>query len=70
MQGHWDLDLNKLGKRPQGMLHTKIQASEPNGSQKEDFLLFSTHFYDSNLGLSGSGPRIFLIFPSISMIQT
>ena len=34
----WDLHLNKLGKGPhQAMLHTKFQASEPSGSEEEDF---------------------------------
>ena len=34
------------------MLHTLFQASEASGSGEEDFLIFSTYFYDSNLGLS------------------
>ena len=37
MWGHLalrDLHLNKLGKGP---LHTKFQASKPNGSKAEDF---------------------------------
>ena len=32
------------------MLHTKFQASEPSGSKEEDFLIYSIHFYGSNLG--------------------
>ena len=32
------------------------QASEARGSEEEDFLIFSTHYYDSNLGLSEAGP--------------
>ena len=35
-----DLHLNKLGKGPLAMLHTKFQASKPNGSEKENFLIF------------------------------
>ena len=35
-----DLHLNKLGKGPQAMLHTKFQASKPSGSEKENFLIF------------------------------
>ena len=37
------------------MLHTEFQASEPSDSEEEDFLILSTYFYDSNLGLSGAG---------------
>ena len=33
------------------MLHTLFRASE-----KEEFWIFSTYFYDSNLGLSRMGP--------------
>ena len=33
------------------MLYTKFQASEPSGSEEEDFLIYiSMHFYGSNLG--------------------
>ena len=33
------------------MLHTEFQASEPSGSEEEDFLIFFLiHFYDLNLG--------------------
>ena len=35
------------------MLQTKFQTSEASGSEEEDFWIFSTYFYDSNLGLSG-----------------
>ena len=38
------------------MLQTKFQTSEASGSEEEDFWIFSTYFYDSNLGLSGAGP--------------
>ena len=31
------LDLNKLVKDQQAMLHTKSQISEPRGSEEEDF---------------------------------
>ena len=31
------------------MLHTKFQASEPLGSQGEDFLIFLCYFYGSKL---------------------
>ena len=37
------------------MLQTKFQTSEASGSEEEDFWIFSTYFYDSNLGLSGAG---------------
>ena len=36
------------------MLHTRFQASEASGYE-EDFLIFSTYFYGSNLGLSKCG---------------
>ena len=45
-----------LIKDHQAMLQTKFQTSEARGSEEEDFLIFSTYFYDSNLGLSGVGP--------------
>ena len=36
--GPWDLHLNKLGKGPLGnAIYTKFQASEPSGSEEEDF---------------------------------
>ena len=38
------------------MLQTKFQTSEASGSEEEDFWIFSTYFYDSNLGLSMAGP--------------
>ena len=38
------------------MLHTLFQTSEASGSEGADFLIFSTYFYDLNLGLSGKGP--------------
>ena len=42
------------------MLHTEFQASEPSGSEEEDFLIFSIffyiYFYDLNLGPPGAGP--------------
>ena len=40
------------------MLHTEFQASEPSGSEEEDFLIFFffIHFYDLNLGPPGAGP--------------
>ena len=44
------------------ILYTKFQASEASGSETGDFfhiayvILFPTHFYDSNLGLSRAGP--------------
>ena len=38
------------------MLQTKFQTSEASGSEEADFWIFSTYFYDSNLGLSGAGP--------------
>ena len=41
------------------MLHTKFQASEPRGSE-EDFLIFFTYFYGSNLGPPCAGPSWFL----------
>ena len=37
------------------MLQTKFQTSEASGSEEEDFWIFYTYFYDSNLGLSGGG---------------
>ena len=43
-------------KDHQAMLQTKFQTSEASGSEEEDFWIFSTYFYDSNLGLSGAGP--------------
>ena len=30
------------------MLHTQFQVSEASVSEEEDFLIFSTYFYDSN----------------------
>ena len=39
------------------MLHTEFQASEPSGSEEEDFLIFFyIYFYDFNLGPPGAGP--------------
>ena len=39
------------------MLHTEFQASEPSGSEEEDFLnIFFIHFYDLNLRPPGAGP--------------
>ena len=39
------------------MLHTEFQASKPNSSEEEDFLIFFfIHFYDLNLGPPGAGP--------------
>ena len=39
------------------MLHTEFQASEPSGSEEEDFLIFFfIYFYDLNLGPPGAGP--------------
>ena len=39
------------------MLHTEFQASEPSGSEEENFLiLFYIYFYDLNLGPPGAGP--------------
>ena len=38
------------------MLHSEFQASEPSGSEEEDFLIFFIHFYDLNLGLLSAGP--------------
>ena len=38
------------------MLQTKFQTSEASGSEEEDFRIFSTYFYDSNLGLSFCAP--------------
>ena len=32
------------------MLYTKFQASEPSGSEEEDFLIYFYAFYGSNLG--------------------
>ena len=43
-------------KDHQAMLQTKFQTSEASGSEEEDFRIFSTYFYDSDLGLSGAGP--------------
>ena len=37
------------------MLHTSFQAYEAVVYEEEDFLIFSTYFYESNLGLSGVG---------------
>ena len=34
----------KLVKDHQAMLHTKFQASKPNGSEEEDFSIFSVYF--------------------------
>ena len=31
------------------MLHTKCQAAEPSGSEVEDFIFLSVHFYGSSL---------------------
>ena len=43
------------------MLHNKFQASEPSGSEEEDFLIFFfMYFYDSNQGTPGPGPSWFL----------
>ena len=38
------------------MLYTKFQASEPSGSEEEDFLYFSMYFNGSHLRPSGKGP--------------
>ena len=38
------------------MLHTEFQASEPIGSEEENFLIFYMYFYGLNLGPSGAGP--------------
>ena len=38
------------------MLHTEFQASEPSGSEEDDFLVFFLYFYDLNLGPPGAGP--------------
>ena len=37
------------------MLHTKFQASKPNGSEEEDFEFFY-YFYGLNLGPPAAGP--------------
>ena len=47
------------------MLHTKFQASEPSGSEEEDFWIFeyiSMNFYGSNPGPTGLGPSWTLHF--------
>ena len=31
------------------MLRTKCQAAEPSGSEEEDFIFLSVHFYGSSL---------------------
>ena len=51
-----DLDLHCKLEDYQAMLQTKFQTSEASGSEEEDFWIFYTYFYDSNLGLSGAGP--------------
>ena len=40
------------------MLHTEFQASEPSGSEEDNFLFFFffIYFYDLNLGPPGAGP--------------
>ena len=39
------------------MLHTEFQASEPSGSEEEDFLIFFfIYISDLNLGPPGAGP--------------
>ena len=38
------------------MLHTRYQASKPNGSEAEDFLIFFMYFYGLNPGPPGAGP--------------
>ena len=38
------------------MLHTEFQASEPSGSEEENFLILFIYFYDLNLGSPGAGP--------------
>ena len=38
------------------MLHAEFQASKPNGSEAENFLIFSMYFYGLNLRLPGVGP--------------
>ena len=41
------------------MLHTEFQASEPSGSEEDDFLIFFffyIYFYDLYLGPPGAGP--------------
>ena len=43
-------------KGHQAMIQTKFQTSEASGSEEEDFRIFSTYFYDSNLGLSFCTP--------------
>ena len=36
-RGPWEIHLSKLVKEHYAMLHTKFQASEPSGSEEEDF---------------------------------
>ena len=38
------------------MLHTKVQASEPSGSEEEEFKVFFMYFYGLTLGPPGAGP--------------
>ena len=45
-----------LVKDYKAMLYTKFQASEPSGSEKEDFEYITMHFYGSNLGPLSGGP--------------
>ena len=47
---------NIANKGPPGNATNQIQTSEASGSEEEDFWIFYTYFYDSNLGLSGAGP--------------
>ena len=37
------------------MLVTEFQASKPNSSEEEDFLIFFMHFYGLNLGPPATG---------------
>ena len=37
------------------MLVTEFQASKPNSSEEEDFLIFFMHFYGLNLGPTATG---------------
>ena len=38
------------------MLVIEFQASDPNSSEEEDFLIFFMHFYGLNLGPPATGP--------------
>ena len=37
------------------MIHTRFQASKSSGSEAEDFLIFSMHFYGLNPHPPGAG---------------